>query len=51
MFKHRILREHASIACGRYVPDCGRICGMHTLKVWKPISVRVSAKNIVSCLI
>ena len=27
--RHGILRERASVARGRFVPDCGRICGIH----------------------
>ena len=25
--RHGIVREHASMARGRFFPDCGRICG------------------------
>ena len=27
--RHGILRERASVARGRFVPDCGRICGIN----------------------
>jgi hypothetical protein len=27
--RHGILGEHASVPRGRFVPDCGRICGIH----------------------
>ena len=50
--KHGILREFASIVCGRFVSDCGRICGIYQTEGVEATLLKVIPKKcIMSSLI
>ena len=43
--RHGILREHVSIACGRYVEIVEGYVEINNVKVWKPIYWEVFSKD------